>query len=87
MLHRADCWPTDQRGCRVRPQIITRVASKRVAEYAFKYAQDNGRKRVTAVHKANIMKMADGLFIRCAREVSELCALQCLAWFRANPAL
>ena len=44
-----------------------------MAEYAFKYAQDNGRKRVTAVHKANIMKMADGLFIRCAREVSELC--------------
>ena len=55
------------------PQIITMVASKRVAEYAFKYAQDNGRKCVTAVHKANIMKMADGLFIRCAREVSELC--------------
>ena len=55
-------------------QVITRVASKRVAEYAFKYAQDNGRKRVTAVHKANIMKMADGLFIRCCREVSELCA-------------
>ena len=55
------------------------MASKRVAEYAFKYAQDNGRKRVTAVHKANIMKMADGLFIRCAREVSELCALRRLA--------
>lgn len=91
-------------------QVITRPASMRVAEYAFQYARDNGRKRVTAVHKAvrllyrryprhhclvtlhrvgyasaildlmiervlallqNIMKLADGLFIRCAREVAE----------------
>ena len=68
--------PTNSRVCTpaIGPQVITRVASKRVAEYAFKYAQDNGRKSVTAVHKANIMKMADGLFIRCVREVSELCA-------------
>ena len=50
-------------------QVITRVASTRVAEYAFKYARDNGRKRVSAIHKANIMKMADGLFIKCCREV------------------
>lgn len=49
-------------------QIITRVASTRVAEYAFKYAADNNRHKVTAVHKANIMKMADGLFIKCCRE-------------------
>jgi hypothetical protein len=49
-------------------QIITRVASTRVAEYAFKYAHENGRHKVTAVHKANIMKMADGLFIKCCRE-------------------
>ena len=40
-----------------------------MAEYAFKYARDNGRKRVSAIHKANIMKMADGLFIKCCREV------------------
>ena len=41
-------------------KVITRAASTRVAEYAFKYAADNGRSRVTAVHKANIMKLADG---------------------------
>ncbi|DBB11129.1 hypothetical protein WJX82_011364 [Trebouxia sp. C0006] len=52
-------------------KIITRVASTRVAEYAFKYAHENGRHKVTAVHKANIMKMADGLFIKCCREVKE----------------
>ena len=50
-------------------QVITRKASTRVAEFAFKYAADNGRKTVTAIHKANIMKMADGLFIKCCREV------------------
>lgn len=52
-------------------KVITRVASTRVAEYAFKYAQDNGRKKVSAIHKANIMKKADGLFIECCREVHE----------------
>ncbi|KAK9859814.1 hypothetical protein WJX84_006313 [Apatococcus fuscideae] len=52
-------------------KVITRVASTRVAEYAFKYAVDNQRRKVTAVHKANIMKMADGLFLRCCREVHE----------------
>eukprot|EP00887_Chlorella_sp_A99_P003517 scaffold7.g3517.t1 len=57
-------------------KVITRVASTRVAEFAFDYARKNGRKRVTAVHKANIMKLTDGLFIRrgaflCCREVSE----------------
>lgn len=41
------------------------MASTRVAEFAFDYAQRNGRKKVTSVHKANIMKLADGLFIRC----------------------
>jgi isocitrate dehydrogenase len=53
----------------LRCQVITRNASTRVAEYAFKYARDNGRKKVSAIHKANIMKMADGLFIKCCREV------------------
>jgi isocitrate dehydrogenase (NAD+) len=52
-------------------QIITRKASMRVAEYAFNYAKDNGRKKVTAVHKANIMKLTDGLFLECCREVSQ----------------
>ena len=41
-------------------KVITRAASTRVAQYAFKYARDNGRSRVTAIHKANIMKLADG---------------------------
>jgi isocitrate dehydrogenase (NAD+) len=51
-------------------KIITRRASLRIAEAAFKYAS-NGRKQVTAVHKANIMKLSDGLFLRCCREVAE----------------
>lgn len=51
-------------------KVITRRASSKIAEYAFKYAADNGRKKVTAVHKANIIKLADGLFLRCCREVA-----------------
>lgn len=51
-------------------QVITRDASTRVAKYAFNYARENGRSKVTAVHKANIMKAADGLFLECCREVS-----------------
>ncbi|KAG6547628.1 hypothetical protein Mapa_011077 [Marchantia paleacea] len=52
-------------------KIITRQASLRVAEYAFHYAQTHGRKRVSAIHKANIMKKTDGLFLQCCREVAE----------------
>jgi isocitrate dehydrogenase (NAD+) len=52
-------------------KVITRVASIRIAEYAFKFASEVGRKKVTAIHKANIMKLADGLFLRCCREVAE----------------
>ncbi|XP_024541654.1 isocitrate dehydrogenase [NAD] catalytic subunit 5, mitochondrial [Selaginella moellendorffii] len=52
-------------------KIITRQASMRVAEYAFHYAKTNGRKRVSAIHKANIMKKTDGLFLQCCREVAE----------------
>ena len=51
-------------------KVITRAASMRIAQYAFQYARDNGRKRVIAVHKANIMKLGDGLFLRCARETA-----------------
>jgi isocitrate dehydrogenase (NAD+) len=51
-------------------KIITRRASIRIAESAFSYAKKHGRKKVTAVHKANIMKLSDGLFLRCAREVA-----------------
>ena len=52
-------------------KVITRTASERIARYAFNYARQNGRKRVTAIHKANIMKLADGLFLRCCRETAE----------------
>jgi isocitrate dehydrogenase (NAD+) len=52
-------------------KIITEDASTRVARFAFDYAVAHGRKRVTAVHKANIMKMSDGLFLRCVRKVAE----------------
>jgi isocitrate dehydrogenase (NAD+) len=51
-------------------KVITRTASERIARYAFNYAQKNGRKKVVAIHKANIMKLADGLFLRCCRETS-----------------
>lgn len=52
-------------------KIVTRVASIRIARFAFEYARANDRQRVTAVHKANIMKLSDGLFLSCCREVSE----------------
>src|SRR5215472_13744190 len=48
-------------------KIITEKASTRISRYAFEYAKKNGRKKVHAIHKANIMKMSDGLFIRCSR--------------------
>src|SRR5438128_8177439 len=52
-------------------KIITERASTRIARFAFEYARTHGRKRVTAVHKANIMKMSDGLFLQCFRDVSK----------------
>ncbi|KAF7355364.1 DIS3-like exonuclease 2 [Mycena sanguinolenta] len=52
-------------------KLITWEASERVARYAFNYAETSGRKRVTAVHKANIMKMSDGMFLSACREVSK----------------
>jgi isocitrate dehydrogenase (NAD+) len=52
-------------------KLITEVASSRVAEFAFRHAKAQGRKKVTAVHKANIMRMSDGLFLRCCREAAE----------------
>lgn len=52
-------------------KLITEEASSRVAEFAFKYAKENNRRKVTAVHKANIMRMSDGLFLRCCRTMAE----------------
>lgn len=48
-------------------KITTRAASLRIAEYAFEFAHLSGRKKVTAVHKANIMKMVDGMFLNACR--------------------
>src|SRR5664279_13288 len=51
-------------------KIITEHASMRIARAAFAYARREHRRKVTAIHKANIMKMSDGLFLRCCREVA-----------------
>jgi isocitrate dehydrogenase (NAD+) len=51
-------------------KIITRGASQRIARYAFEYALRNGRRKVTAVHKANIMKLSDGLFLESCQQVA-----------------
>uniref|UniRef100_A0A0D3A1T5 Isopropylmalate dehydrogenase-like domain-containing protein n=1 Tax=Brassica oleracea var. oleracea TaxID=109376 RepID=A0A0D3A1T5_BRAOL len=52
-------------------KVITKFCSERIAKYAFEYAYLNNRKKVTAVHKANIMKLADGLFLESCREVAK----------------
>ena len=51
-------------------KIITEKASTRIARFAFEYARTHGRKRISAVHKANIMKLSDGLFLDCCRKVA-----------------
>jgi isocitrate dehydrogenase (NAD+) len=51
-------------------KIISERASRRIAEFAFRYARQHGRKKLTAVHKANIMKLGDGLFLRTVRDVA-----------------
>jgi len=52
-------------------KIITEKHSTRIAKFAFEFARKNERSKVTAVHKANIMKMSDGLFLSCCKEVSK----------------
>lgn len=74
-------------------KIITEKGSTRIARFAFEYAKANGIKKVTAVHKANIMKVSDGLFLRCAQAVRgdypeieyqemivDNCAMQLVRW-------
>jgi isocitrate dehydrogenase (NAD+) len=51
-------------------KIITERASTRIAKFAFEYARRHGRKRIHAIHKANIMKLSDGLFLTCTRKVA-----------------
>lgn len=53
-------------------KIVTEEKSMRIAKFAFDYATKHGRKKVTAVHKANIMKLGDGLFLRCCEETSRM---------------
>jgi isocitrate dehydrogenase (NAD+) len=52
-------------------KVTTRAGCERIARYAFEYARSRGRKKVTVFHKANIMKMADGLFLDCARRMHQ----------------
>src|SRR5258706_2444837 len=52
-------------------KIITEKASTRISRFAFEYARKNHRKKIHSIHKANIMKMSDGLFLRCSRTVSK----------------
>jgi len=52
-------------------KVATELASRRIARWAFRYARDRGRNKVTVMHKANIMKLTDGMFIRCARAVRD----------------
>lgn len=52
-------------------KIITRKGSTRIARSAFEYARKHGRKKIHAIHKANIMKLSDGLFLDCCREVAK----------------
>lgn len=52
-------------------KIITRKASERICRYAFELARDTGRKKVTLAHKANIMKLSDGLFLECGRKIAK----------------
>jgi isocitrate dehydrogenase (NAD+) len=51
-------------------KVITAKASQRIAKFAFEYAQRENRRKITAIHKANIMKLSDGLFLTCARAVA-----------------
>ena len=53
-------------------KIITEKASTRIAKFAFEYAEREGRKKVSAIHKANIMKLSDGLFLDCFRNIAAL---------------
>ncbi len=60
---------SDETGISIKPISVS--GTKRIVRCAFEYARDNGRRKVTAVHKANIMKYTDGLFLHTAREVAE----------------
>lgn len=52
-------------------KVITEKGSTRIAKWAFEYARKHGRRKIHAIHKANIMKMSDGLFLKCARAIAK----------------
>jgi isocitrate dehydrogenase (NAD+) len=52
-------------------RVITRPAAERIVRYAFELARNQGRRKVTFCHKADVMRMSDGLFLKCAREVAD----------------
>ncbi len=68
-LHGLGAEVREDAGISIKP--ISRFGSERIVEAAFQYAKDNGRRKVTAAHKANIMKFSDGLFLEVAREVAK----------------
>jgi isocitrate dehydrogenase (NAD+) len=69
-------WIAQKNGAKIRPDSAISIkpisisGSRRIVEFAFKYAEENGRRRVSAVHKANIMKATDGLYLRVAEQVA-----------------
>jgi isocitrate dehydrogenase (NAD+) len=52
-------------------KIISRKASEKVIRFAFEFAKSQGRRKVTAIHKANVLKQTDGLFVKVAREIAQ----------------
>ena len=59
------------RGVATSIKVATEASCRRIADYAFRYCRERGRRKVSVFHKANIMKLTDGMFIRCAREVHD----------------
>ncbi|PNR95459.1 isocitrate/isopropylmalate dehydrogenase family protein [Petrotoga olearia] len=67
-LYKGIEYKIDNAACAVR--VITKNASEKIAQFAFKYVKENNRKKVTAVHKANILKITDGLFLDCTKKAA-----------------
>ncbi|CAI5940858.1 unnamed protein product [Closterium sp. NIES-64] len=67
------------------PQVVSKFCSERIARYAFQYAYLNGRRAVTAVHKANVMKVSDGLFLDSCRQTYS--HLRCIVVAQSRPHL
>lgn len=66
-----DYWANEEETAGISHNLITREGSERIVKFAFEYAKEKGRKKVTAVHKANILKCSSGLFLKVATEVAK----------------